>query len=1027
MRLKLWALAGIVLLLWLSPVLMAQSPTSTPTPVPQPSPIPTFTLEPTPTPISVLIVTPQTTPTPLSPWPPEVIKAVDTLRALWQTFRWWLVPIVLVAGLFAVARKIGEPLLDTWSKQVATWLDDRRKNLAARLWRGLGRGERALLEDIFDRYEHLEMKGFVREKVMTASLESIYVPLFARGANEASMIPRRGDLGLLVREESGKPTRLSTLLPQHCCLVITGEAGAGKSTFLRHVALTLARALRDRRPAIVRQRLGWEIDRVPLPVFLPLGGFGLFLKELDDAAKESPNPELLLGYMRHHFRHVDLPETFFEDHLKREACCLVLLDGLDEVAHFEDRVLISQTITMLTRRYEGAHFLVTCRPEGYRGGAQLGGDFYRADIEPLRWPDDIVPFVTRWNEAVLKASSHAARENAQDFLRRLEGQERVRALANNPLLLTVMIIVHFNVGRLPERRADLYDNATELLLGWDTRWRRRLAAPPPWLDDIKSAGKRLYLEELAYHWQQQGTAEARREKAEQFLALSFLAGEGEEKEREAAQRAAVFINWVVERSYLLRPLGNSLSFYRRAFQEYLAARRLAREPYAAAVTLDALGENWDWWEETVLLTVDHLSSDNPPRAADLLQALLDALDAPDAPHRHLVLAGRALAEAAPEHLPWQLVEEVKSRLSEAVERATPAFAVPLRVHAGCALAALGDPRLGVRYPFPLLVKVPGGPFHMGSTPEEVQRWKEWYRQGIEEGRYASPEGWTKDRLFEVFATWLDAEEGVYQVDVPDFYIARYPVTNAQFAPFVDRETGGYENPAFWTAAGWAWRQGEGEGWGRPPERRNEPMFWRDVQFNRPNQPVVGVTWFEAVAYARWLTKQFRDTGYKMQVWRDGEIEPLELDPAGITFRLPTEAEWEKVARGSERRTWPWGDVWDEKKANTAEGRGEWTTTAVGLYPEEASPYGALDMAGNVWEWTSTRWGDNWLKPDYGLPYRADDDREDLEGTALRVIRGGSWAGNRGAARCAARGRFDPDFWDDDYGVRLVVSPVRSGS
>ena len=401
-------------------------------------------------------------------------------------------------------------------------------------------------------------------------------------------------------------------------------------------------------------------------------------------------------------------------------------------------MLISETVTLLAQRYEGARFVVTCRPEGYRGGAQLGGEFQRADVQPLRWPEDIVPFVHRWNEAVLEASAHAAHENAQDLIRRLGEQDQVRDLANNPLLLTVMIIVHFNVGRLPERRADLYDNATELLLGWDTRWRRTLAAPPPWLDAIKPAGRRLYLEELAYHWQQQGVTEARREEAVAFLSASFLRGTDEEQKRQAAERAAVYLDWVIERSYLLRPLGTNVAFYRRAFQEYLAARRLAREPdLGCDDALAALGENWDWWQETVLLALDHLSASDPERAATLLQGLLNAPDDPagsaaaPGPGRARPEPGRARAPALAAGGRGARPAARGARASHAGLCHPPARAG--RVAPWPSWARTGP---GSAIAFPLLVEVPGGPFAMGSPSKEVARWKQWRAASHRAGRRA---------------------------------------------------------------------------------------------------------------------------------------------------------------------------------------------------------------------------------------------------------------------------------------------------
>jgi formylglycine-generating enzyme required for sulfatase activity len=172
------------------------------------------------------------------------------------------------------------------------------------------------------------------------------------------------------------------------------------------------------------------------------------------------------------------------------------------------------------------------------------------------------------------------------------------------------------------------------------------------------------------------------------------------------------------------------------------------------------------------------------------------------------------------------------------------------------------------------------------------------------------------------------------------------------------ENGGYTRREFWTDAGW--EQKESEGW-------QEPRYWGDERFNGARQPVVGVSWYEALAYAQW---------------------------AGKT--LPTEAQWEKAARGTDGRIYPWGNEWDAAKCNSNEG-GLGRTSEVGQYPEDVSPYGVGDVAGNVFNWCLTKW--RW---DYGGgPEAADDDTKDDD---WRVVRGGSYYTNSRWSRCASRYR-----------------------
>jgi formylglycine-generating enzyme required for sulfatase activity len=232
----------------------------------------------------------------------------------------------------------------------------------------------------------------------------------------------------------------------------------------------------------------------------------------------------------------------------------------------------------------------------------------------------------------------------------------------------------------------------------------------------------------------------------------------------------------------------------------------------------------------------------------------------------------------------------------------------------------------------------------------------------------------------------------HQHAMQSFAIGKYPVTNGEYAAFIAAR--GYETEPYWTTMGWKWQRGRLLS--SSADREPEPAFWRVLRLNQPRSPVVGVSWYEAVAFCNWLTEHL-----------------------GAPFRLPTEREWEYAARGAnDARNFPWGDKFERGRANTAEA-GLGGTTPVSHFPSGVSPFGVWDMTGNVFEWTLSKWGTNWQELQYVYPYRPESGCEDVEGSGARVMRGGSWYNTYHEGLCAHRARYLAGSRGSNIGFRVV--------
>ncbi|MFZ4795412.1 MAG: formylglycine-generating enzyme family protein, partial [Blastocatellia bacterium] len=494
---------------------------------------------------------------------------------------------------------------------------------------------------------------------------------------------------------------------------------------------------------------------------------------------------------------------------------------------------------------------------------------------------------------------------------------------------------------------------------------------------------------------------------------------------ESIVKAGIDLN-IIDRDKIKKP---PIAFYHQLLQEYFAARSLAATPdptlahvefevrsvtpsleerlatlpdYEPLPLIDQTG-----WEETILIAA--------PMAEDPNRFIRDLI-----PH-NLPLAARCAASPK-----IDLDPGLKSELQKKLIERTQDRQVDLRarIAAGQALGLIGDPRLADHgdYLLPPMVTIAAGVYPIGDD------------QGM-----------------------LDSEKPAHTVNLAEFQIGVFPVTNAEYKRFID--AGGYHDERWWdTDEARAWRRGEGSTEGQKQfyrdarsmiaqlnddrkreflgqagvtsdlveyfiwlfnasdeefeltlngqfpdnETYDQPAQWQDINFNNPQQPVVGITWHEARAYCNWLSA-------------------CAGPETGRIYRLPTEVEYEAAARGKEGRAYCYGNEFESSRCNTFESHIR-RTTPVGIF-DNATPEGAFDLTGNVWSWTLSIFDQD----RFPYPYGADDGREDIHATGVRrPLRGGSWDLSQDLARAVSRNAALPDSRNYYIGFR-VVSVVRPPS
>ena len=519
-------------------------------------------------------------------------------------------------------------------------------------------------------------------------IEELYIPLTTSGALPAGKTKARPEA------MERKPAPLEEALV-HPRLVAVGDPGAGKTTFLRHLAL------------------GYSKTADPLPIFIRISELAEHIRvcRLQSAPKNPPleeSPEWLIHFLTSQNKELNwgLNDDFFREKLTSGGCIL-LLDGLDEAPGTREREAMVRLFERATAAYGKCRFVVTTRPLSYAGRAMLA-DFQTVQIEPLETAA-IEKFLEHWCKALFPESADVAKKHFSELSEALRRVPEIRRMARNPVMLTALTVVHWNERRLPEQRADLYES----ILNWLARSREKRPGR-------ESAERCLtLLQQLALAMQRD--AKGRQVQVEKGWAAEVLT-----PRFEALEGALKFVEQEEVDSGIVVSRGAALRFWHLTFQEFLAARAIAglgeREQQRLLLD-DGRIYRHEWREVALLLAGVLLVKQGPAKVDGLFAALLDELGPRAtlaAKARCAGLLGAMVNDLRP--LDYQPADTRYRELMGAVlgifdaEKAK-SIEFQVRLEAAEALGRAGDPRLAQQN----WVRI--GTFEIGKYPVTVAEYK----------------------------------------------------------------------------------------------------------------------------------------------------------------------------------------------------------------------------------------------------------------------------------------------------------------
>jgi formylglycine-generating enzyme required for sulfatase activity len=749
-------------------------------------------------------------------------------------------------------------------------------------------------------------------------------------------------------------------------MVLLGRPGTGKSTFVRYLALRMAQVFVD---ANAKPLDEWA-DQPLLPIAISLGRFA---EEIPANAKHG-TAEMLETFIRLTLERNDKMKDFAPLILEyvRKKGGLFLFDGLDEVASLDMRPVVVQAVEQFTSIYKAhpkSRFLVTCRTYSYEDERWKLTNWPVYELA-LFTPPQIDQFIDTWYKLHGKLEPKRQSEFDGKRSRLLSAVQpgdprRLHEIAPVPIILTVMAVVHA-AHELPDSRALVYERCVEILL---EKWQLARAIQGSEqargiLTEMDVPASQIYsaLYEIAYEAHKGfETADKNGESSTSLitegLVVQVLHDQIGDRDKED-----IFLEYCQKANGLLMLRGTVVpsgttkprrvyTLPHLTFEEYLASRFMKNK--GADHARELFNEGEDRWREAIKFMAEFLCFSNDADR-DRMNGLLEAFSA-NLPKEPSELEWHAL------WLAGELLTYYQRRFSSKPSVHEHAIVTNLR-------------RL-----------ISDSPLSMRDRADAAD---------------VLDQIWEPDDLFK-FLPITDSP-------TPNLHMGKYLVTNAQYERFLKPENFGNKKywldfPKFdensqpmketWGDDAWQWLQKS-----LKDEEENilYPRYWRDPRFgvSRRNAPVVGISWYEAGAYCKWLLENWNE----LEEAKRGALKPK-------LIRLPTETEWEFAAGGQEpENRHAFGELKDSKEivryANTRESDIN-RTTPVWMYPQGESPHHLLDMSGNVWEWQANY----------------SSDKKQYLG-----LRGGSWDNDGSYARVSFRFGSPPYSWNVNIGFRVAFLP-----